>query len=61
VAYDGVPGEGIANFDDIFLPGWIRHKTGVFVASEPGGAALWYPVNDHPLDKATYTLRHYRA
>ncbi|MGW8368681.1 MAG: hypothetical protein ACWGPN_08365, partial [Gammaproteobacteria bacterium] len=24
------------------------------VASEPVGAAAWYPVNDHPRDKATY-------
>ena len=22
-----------------------------------GGASGWYPVNEHPLDKATYTLR----
>ena len=28
-----------------------------FVISEPDGAANFYPVNDHPLDKATYTLR----
>ena len=27
------------------------------VASEPAGAGSWYPVNDHPLDKATYTIR----
>jgi aminopeptidase N len=24
------------------------------VANEPDAAATWYPVNDHPLDKATY-------
>jgi aminopeptidase N len=28
-----------------------------FVASEPAGAAGWFPVNDHPRDKATYTFR----
>jgi aminopeptidase N len=27
------------------------------VVSEPGGAMTWYPVNNHPTDKATYTLR----
>jgi aminopeptidase N len=37
--------------------GWIDYGTGVYVASEPDGAASWYPVNDHPLDKATYTFR----
>lgn len=40
-----------------FASGWVRYATGVFVASEPAGARNWYPVNDHPLDKATYTLR----
>jgi aminopeptidase N len=37
--------------------GWLSYGTGVYVASEPDGAASWYPVNDHPLDKATYTFR----
>jgi aminopeptidase N len=37
--------------------GWLDYGTGVYVASEPDGAAGWYPVNDHPLDKATYTFR----
>jgi aminopeptidase N len=39
------------------LSGWVNYGDGIFVASEPAGAATWYPVNDHPLDKATYTLR----
>ncbi len=26
----------------------------LFVAAEPDGARYWYPVNDHPRDKATY-------
>jgi aminopeptidase N len=58
VTYSGSPGEGT---DRSALPpyshGWTFHPGGVFVASEPGGAAMWYPVNDHPSDKATYTLR----
>jgi aminopeptidase N len=37
--------------------GWQSYGTGVYVANEPDGAASWYPVNDHPLDKATYTFR----
>ncbi|HRW46356.1 MAG TPA: M1 family metallopeptidase, partial [Caldilinea sp.] len=27
------------------------------VVSEPGGAMTWYPSNNHPLDKASYTMR----
>jgi aminopeptidase N len=42
--------------------GWQRYgrRDGCpcsYVASSPDGAATFYPVNDHPLDKATYTLR----
>jgi aminopeptidase N len=37
--------------------GWINYGSGVYVASEPDGAASWFPVNDHPRDKATYTFR----
>ena len=29
---------------------------GVTVAGQPEVAAAWYPVNDHPLDKASYTF-----
>jgi aminopeptidase N len=36
--------------------GWIHTRNGVFVAGEPASAASWFPVNEHPLDKATYTL-----
>lgn len=56
VSYSGVPGEGVPNYYDVFARGWNRYQGGVYVASEPNGAAYWYPVNDHPLDKATYTL-----
>lgn len=37
--------------------GWNNFGRGVYVASEPLGSATWYPVNDHPTDKATYTFR----
>ena len=26
------------------------------VVSEPDGSATWYPVNDHPTDKASYSF-----
>ncbi|MBF6332950.1 M1 family metallopeptidase [Nocardia transvalensis] len=29
---------------------------GAFVSGQPHGAPLWYPVNDTPTDKATYTI-----
>lgn len=56
VQYQGSPGE----MDSIAIPiqtGWITFEGGSFVLSEPDGAASFYPVNDHPLDKATYTFR----
>jgi aminopeptidase N len=36
--------------------GWRAYEDGIYVASEPDGSANWYPVNDHPLDKATYSF-----
>jgi hypothetical protein len=55
VVYDGVP-EPI--FDDaIGLSGFIHTDDGTVVAGEPEVAATWYPVNDHPADKAAYTFR----
>ncbi|MBI5671221.1 MAG: M1 family metallopeptidase [Chloroflexi bacterium] len=56
VTYSGVPGKGVQDFYDTFARGWTRYDDGVYVASEPNGSAFWYPVNDHPLDKATYTF-----
>ncbi|MBN1564148.1 MAG: M1 family metallopeptidase [Anaerolineae bacterium] len=55
VHYSGEPrGLGLANMPNLI--GWVNYGEGVFVASEPAGAAGWYPVNDHPLDKATYSF-----
>ena len=36
--------------------GWIPTTDGAFVASEPQGSPTWFPVNDTPDDKATYTV-----
>ncbi len=57
VTYSGVPGEGAGRGGSLFSTGWNRYPGGVFVASEPAGAARWFPTNDHPRDKATYTFR----
>ena len=37
--------------------GWWSGREMIFIAGEPAGAESWYPVNGHPADKATYTLR----
>jgi aminopeptidase N len=37
--------------------GWINTKDGAVALTEPEAARSWYPVNDHPSDKATYTFR----
>jgi aminopeptidase N len=36
--------------------GWIHTKDGAVALNEPTGARTWFPVNDHPSDKATYTF-----
>jgi aminopeptidase N len=38
------------------LGGWISDGREVYVASEPDGAAGFFPGNDHPSDKASYSL-----
>ncbi len=44
---------------DVFglgLSGWITEPWGSYVASEPLGAQSWFPSNNHPTDKSTYTI-----
>ena len=56
IHYNGSPQE----MQSVALPvqtGWVTFDGGSFVLSEPDGSADFYPVNDHPLDKATYTFR----
>lgn len=36
------------------LYGWVTTRDGAMVVNEPDGASTWYPVSDHPTDKATY-------
>ncbi|MFF4778806.1 M1 family metallopeptidase [Microtetraspora fusca] len=36
--------------------GWINTKDGAVVLSEPDGARSWFPANDSPADKATFTF-----
>lgn len=51
IRYDGVPqtlGDG---------SGFIHTDDGADVIGEPHVADTWYPVNDHPSDKAAYTFK----
>jgi len=54
VRYDGVP-ETIGD-SEIGISGFLPTEDGFIIAGEPHGAATWFPANDHPLDKATYTF-----
>ena len=55
VSYEGhpfsthVPGTNL-------LVGWIKYETGIIAYGEPWGASYWFPVNEHPSDKALYTF-----
>ncbi|MEV0568727.1 M1 family metallopeptidase [Dactylosporangium sp. NPDC050588] len=46
-----IPGEPAYEY------GFIRTDDGAIIAGEPESATLWFPVNDHPRDKATYSMR----
>ena len=37
--------------------GWYDQQVASVAIGEPYGARTWYPVNDHPTDKATYSIR----
>jgi aminopeptidase N len=55
VEYAGQP-EAMESVALPFQTGWVTYERGIFVLSEPDGSASFYPVNDHPLDKANYTF-----
>ncbi|MEY2436242.1 MAG: hypothetical protein QOF97_1078 [Acidimicrobiaceae bacterium] len=55
VIYGGVP-EPITERSLPIPVGWRKLGGGSFVLSEPEGASTWFPANDHPLDKATFTI-----
>lgn len=57
ITYSGQP-EEVESVAAEGLIGWVAYDDdGSFVLSQPDGAATYYPVNDHPLDKASYTFR----
>jgi aminopeptidase N len=53
VRYHGTPD---IDEEDRFERGWWTTDGSIFAVGEPAGSDVWYPVNGHPRDKATYTL-----
>jgi aminopeptidase N len=58
VGYGGVP-QTIVGSPIVFGSpyGFLHTDDGQFVGAEPNAASTWFPSNDHPSDKATYTFR----
>ena len=54
VAYGGVP-KAIKDPDGA-TEGWIATGDGAAAPGEPQGAPTWFPCNDHPSDKALFTI-----
>ena len=54
VEYGGVTGRPADTTGALY--GWVTTADGALVVNEPDGASTWYPVNDDPEDKATYTF-----
>lgn len=60
IAYRGTPGPAVgpASRSDIARIGMRVTRDGrLWTMQEPFGAFTWYPVNDHPSDKAMYRVR----
>ena len=55
VSYEGQPSTSFAPGTTIRI-GWINYETGIIAYGEPWGASHWFPVNEHPSDKALYTF-----
>ena len=55
VTYGGVP-QGFRD-PELGDVGFLNTADGAIAIGEPEVASSWYPVNDHPRDKATYTVR----
>ncbi|MET0762562.1 MAG: hypothetical protein ABWZ63_09550, partial [Thermoleophilaceae bacterium] len=53
VRYSGIPEPVVDAFG---VSGFLATDDGAVIAGEPHVAATWYPVNDHPTDKASYTF-----
>lgn len=56
VSYEGLTAPRAAR-ESFAALGWMSLANGVAALGEPAGSSDWYPVNEHPLDKATYTVQ----
>ncbi len=55
VRYEGTPVPG--RVESVGFPnGWVEADGVSYVIAEPDGARTWFPANDHPSDKATFTF-----
>ncbi|RFA20259.1 M1 family metallopeptidase [Subtercola boreus] len=53
VKYAGLPKPVRSAWGEV---GWEELTDGVIVAGQPSGAPSWFPCNDHPSNKATYSI-----
>ncbi|WP_454195444.1 M1 family metallopeptidase [Nocardia sp. Marseille-Q1738] len=53
VHYGGIPKPVRGPWGEV---GWEELTEGALVASQPNGAASWFPCDDHPSSKATYQI-----
>jgi aminopeptidase N len=58
VTYGGVP-QTIVGSPVVFGSpyGFVHTDDGAFMGDEPNASSTWFPSNDHPSDKASYTFR----
>ena len=54
VEYSGTPRR--MQSADGYSVGWQHSGETIFTLDEPQGGATWFPLNDHPSDKATYSF-----
>jgi aminopeptidase N len=54
IAYDGVPRP--ITSADLGTGGFLDTPDGAVALGQPESASTWFPVNDHPLDKAAYDI-----
>jgi aminopeptidase N len=53
IHYGGTPRPVVGAWGEV---GWEELTDGVLVASQPNGAASWFPCNDHPSFKSAYSI-----
>ncbi len=53
IAYHGIPEAGQRNSA---ISGFMHTNDGAVIVGEPHVAATWFPANDHPTDKASFTF-----